>query len=320
MSAAAETITYTVPEGVIKTRADKLLADFFTEWSRGQLQKVFDEGGVRVAGQSIKKNTKLSAGDRVEMHPPKMQPTALIPVDIPLDILFEDEHIVCVNKFSGMVTHPGNATGNETLVHALLHHTGGALSLAGGEERPGVVHRLDKDTSGVIVFAKSDAAYVRLVEIFSKRRALKEYLALSVGSPELQSGSIKKPIDRNRLNRTKMCVSEEGKFAHTDWCVQERFGRDYTLFQCRIHTGRTHQIRVHLSDMGHSIVGDVTYGYRPPVCDRVAPTRVFLHALHLQLEHPIVDGQILDFKAALPPEYAHALDRLRVHFSNDAKA
>lgn len=319
MSDSAKTIQYTVPAGIHKVRADKLLADFFTEWSRGQLQRVFDEGGVQVAGKSIKKNVRLNTGDVVDMYPPKTRPTELVPVDIPLDILFEDEHVVCVNKYSGMVTHPGNATGNETLVHALLHHTGGALSTAGGEERPGVVHRLDKDTSGVIIFAKTDAAYVRLVDTFSNRRALKEYLALSLGAPALESGSIKKPIDRNHVNRTKMRVSEDGKFAHTDWCVHERFGKNYTLFRCRIHTGRTHQIRVHLSDMGHPIVGDATYGYRAPVRELVFPVRVYLHSLHLQLEHPIVADQVLDLRAPLPTEYEQALSGLRLHFSDNSK-
>lgn len=312
-------IEYTVPEGVSNVRVDKLLAENFAEWSRALLQKVFDEGGVSLNGKRIKKNLKVNAGDVVFLTRPVLPPTEVKAVEIPLDILYEDEFLVCVNKTSGMVTHPGSGTGEDTLVHALLHHTGGNLSMAGGEERPGVVHRLDKDTSGAIVFAKSDEAYFRLVESFSNRRVRKEYLALALNAPRLESGSIKKPIERNKVNRTKMCVSEQGRAAHTDWKVEERFGQFYTLLHCRIHTGRTHQIRVHLSDMGHPIVGDDTYGYRAPQNDWVVPTRVFLHSRFLQLAHPIVEDKVIELKAPLPVEFEQALETLRMHLRGDSK-
>ena len=311
---AGEVIQYTVPLGIEKVRADKVLADFFTDWSRGQLQSVFEAGKVTLLGRAIKKNTKISSGDLIELMLPQIPATELQPAAIPLDILFEDEHIVCINKSSGMVTHPGSGTNDDTVVHALLHHTRGTLSMAGGKERPGVVHRLDKETSGVMVFAKTDAAYVRLVKTFSERQATKIYWALCLGAPPLESGTIKKPIVRNPANRTKMCVSDAGKFAHTDWRVLERFGREYALLRCHIHTGRTHQIRVHLSDLKYPIVGDTTYGYRPPANRRVLPERVLLHAIHLQLEHPLVSGLILNLEAPLPHDFEQVLASLRQQF------
>ena len=177
-----------------------------------------------------------------------------VAVEIPLDVIFEDEHIIVINKASGMVTHPGSGTGSDTLVHALLHHCNGRLSAIGMPDRPGIVHRLDKDTSGVMVVAKTDLAYYSLTNAFSERLTKKCYLAFVSGVPKLQSGSIKESIGRHPTHRTRMAVQPNGRNAHTDWKFLESFGDQASLIECLIHTGRTHQIRVHMSHIGTSFI------------------------------------------------------------------
>src|SRR5690606_38158480 len=162
----------------------------FKEWSRGRIQEAFESGGVFLNGVPIKKNHRVSAGDCITLTPPRLPPTTVEAAEIPLSVLYEDVHLMVINKPAGMVTHPGNNTGEDTVVHALLHHTDGKLSRAGGALRPGVVHRLDKDTSGCILFAKTDEVYLQLVQLFSQRQLTKEYLALVMGVPRLLSGSI----------------------------------------------------------------------------------------------------------------------------------
>ncbi|MEM9226790.1 MAG: RluA family pseudouridine synthase, partial [Verrucomicrobiota bacterium] len=298
-----------VPEGVERARADVVLAEHFPNFSRSQLQKSFERGQVLSGETPIKKKHPVDAGDVLQLVLPELPPTSVEPLDIPIELLYEDEHLAVANKPCGLITHPGAGVTGPTLCHAMMHATNGKLSRASGDLRPGIVHRLDKETTGAIAFAKTDAAFLKLVEAFSARRIRKEYLALVICSPAHDSGTVKEPIDRNPVNRTKMCVSETGKPAHTDWQVQERLGEHYTLVRCYLHTGRTHQIRVHLSHLGHPILGDGTYGYRPSA-DEDAPPHFYLHAELLGFEHPIT-GEKLLFQAPLPNAFVAKLGSLR---------
>jgi 23S rRNA pseudouridine1911/1915/1917 synthase len=249
----------------------------------------------------------------VEFTLPDTKPSELKAVDIPLDVLFEDKHLLVINKVAGMIVHPGAGTGEDTLVHALLAHCEGELSGIGGVERPGIVHRLDRETSGVMVVAKTDAAHRGLSEQFSSRSLEKQYVTLVSGAPDLLSGSMRKPIGRNPHQRHKMAVVETeqgGRDAHTDWEVLEKFGKVAALVRCTIHTGRTHQIRVHMKALGHIILGDVVYGWKPEPALKKQPKRVMLHAEHLTFTHPIT-GKTLDLRAPLPKDFESVLKELK---------
>jgi 23S rRNA pseudouridine1911/1915/1917 synthase len=226
---------------------------------------------------------------------------------MPLDILFEDEDIIALNKPAGIVIHAGNGTMAPTLVEGILSHC--KLSPAGGNLRPGVVHRLDKNTSGAMIFAKTDAAYLRLVKMFAARKIKKTYLAIVRGIFERNFGEIDLPIGRNRTVRTKMAVSPCGKTATTRWHVLKTFGRQFTFLQVNILTGRTHQIRVHLSSIHHPIVGDTTYGYSGNYSPLIAPDRVMLHASELAFKHPCREEEI-SIEAPLPSDFLKILQTL----------
>ncbi|MDB6093416.1 MAG: pseudouridine synthase [Verrucomicrobia bacterium] len=307
------TTSYTVPEGIRLLRADKALSLSHAEHSRVAFHRAFDAGLVTLNGKTIGRDSSVKAGDVLEFTFPDTKPAELRAVDIPLDVIFEDKHLLAVNKSSGMIVHPGAGTGEDTLVHALLSHCAGTLSGIGGVERPGIVHRLDRETSGIILVAKTDAAHRGLSEQFSERALQKEYLALVAGAPALMSGSIRKAIGRNTSHRHKMAVVEAeqgGKDAHTDWEIVERFGNLATLIRCTIHTGRTHQIRVHLKSLGHIVLGDAVYGWKPDSRFGQQPERVMLHAEHLIFTHPI-NGKTIDLKAPLPADMAEMLKQLR---------
>jgi len=295
-------------------RADKALAAAFPEFSRAAIQRTFDAGLVRRGESVLSKDTMLLPEDALAFSFPENRTLELRPVEIPLEILFEDEHILAINKAAGMVVHPGAGTGEDTLVHALLAHCAGSLSGIGGVERPGIVHRLDRETSGVMLVAKTDAAHRALSAQFSERALRKEYLALVQGVPPLLSGSIVKPIGRNPQHRHKMAIretSEGGRDAHTDWERVEAFGGHAALLRCIIHTGRTHQIRVHLKHLGHVIVGDAVYGWKPDLRHpELAAERVMLHAEHLVVTHPHT-GRKLDLRAPFPKDFQALLRKLR---------
>ncbi len=316
------TTTHNVPEGVRRLRADKALALAFREHSRVAFHRAFDAGLVTLNGKVIGRDTPVQGGDTLEFSFPDLKPAELKAVDIPLDVLFEDKHLLAVNKTAGMIVHPGAGTGEDTLVHALLAHCRGGLSGIGGVERPGIVHRLDRETSGIILVAKTDKAHRGLAEQFSERALQKEYLALVAGAPELMSGSIRKAIGRNKRHRHKMAaveVQEGGRDAHTDWEVVERFGQVATLVRCTIHTGRTHQIRVHMKTLGHILLGDEVYGWKPDPRLPKQPGRVMLHAEHLVFEHPVTHKTI-DLRAPLPPDMAAMVVQLRKVAAAAAKA
>lgn len=302
-------VSFTVPQGVHRQRADKLLASHFKDISRSQIQRTFEVGAVKRQGKVIDKKTYLNEDDVIEILFLNPKSTEIRPVELPLEILYEDNDILAINKSSGMIVHPGSGTGEDTLVHALLHYTNGKLSLAGGEERPGVVHRLDKETTGVILFAKTDKAYFELIKMFSGRAVDKQYLAIVSGVPILNSGSIKEPIGRHPTHRVKMAVASKGRPAHTDWMIEERFS-SCALLRCFLHTGRTHQIRVHLSFINHPILGDNTYGYRFKKEHLIEPPRVMLHAERISLIHP-VSAEPLLITAPIPEDFKQQLSLLR---------
>lgn len=304
---------YLIPVGCRGRRADKVLAEAFPEHSRVALQRAFDAGLVTLGGRAIKRDQPVHSGDELHFALPETKAAELKAVRIPLDILFEDKHLLALNKAAGMIVHPGAGTGEDTLVHALLAHCQGSLSGIGGVERPGIVHRLDRETSGVMVVAKTDRAHRGLAEQFSARMTRKEYLALVAGAPALLSGSIRKAIGRNRQQRHKMAVVEAeagGRDAHTDWEVVEKFGPLAALVRCTIHTGRTHQIRVHLKSLGHVLLGDEVYGWKPDPRLAQQPPRVMLHAAHLVCTHPIT-GRVLDLEAPLPADMKKLMAQLR---------
>jgi len=309
-------VQFIVPEEIKQARADKLLAQFFPEYSRTQIQRVFDNKEVFLQGMPIERKQAVNSGDELTFTKPEAKVTSLTPTDIPLDIIFEDEFIIAVNKAPGIVIHPGNATGDDTLVHALLHHTQGNLSMSSGELRPGVVHRLDKETSGIILFTKQDKAYLDLIKQFSSREVKKEYLALVLGCPGLEGGSIKVAIDRHPIHRVKMTVppTGKGKEAHTDWAIEERIGKIAALVRCWLHTGRTHQIRVHLSHLVFPIMGDRQYGYNANRLKLPEAPRVLLHAEKISFTHPETQKKI-ELKAPLPQDFKDYLDLLRQHSS-----
>jgi len=239
--------TYTIPPNVRRNRADKILARAFPEHSRVAFHRSFDAGLVKMAGKPIPRDQEVVGGMEITFGFPDLIPSGVRAVEIPLEVIFEDKHMLAVNKAAGMVVHPGAGTRDDTLVHALLAHCKGKLSGVGGVERPGIVHRLDRETSGVILVAKSDLAHRGLAEQFKERELQKEYLTLVSGAPGLLSGSMKKAIGRNQQHRHKMTAIDEedesgrGRDAHTDWAVVESFGKIATLMRCTIHTGRTHQ-------------------------------------------------------------------------------
>jgi 23S rRNA pseudouridine1911/1915/1917 synthase len=301
--------SYTVPQEIRRSRADKVLAQAFPAHSRAALQRAFEAGLVRRNDTVIGKSDEVNAGDRVDFSLPEIVSAELKAVAIPIDVIYEDEHLLAVNKAAGMIVHPGVGTGEDTLVHALLSHCAGGLSGVGGVERPGIVHRLDKETSGVLLVAKNDQAHRGLSEQFAGRHLRKEYLALLSGVPRLKSGVIDRAIARHPVHRERMTVGEGGRPARTDWEIVEIFGDQAALVRCRIHSGRTHQIRVHLKSVGHPLLGDKTYGWkqnpRLPV-----PVRVMLHAERITFLHPVT-AQTLDLHAPLPRDFQDLLAELR---------
>lgn len=303
--------SFTVPDGIHRSRADKVLAAGFPDHSRTALQRAFDAGLVCRDGAPLSRRDAVSAGEVLEFTLPDVKPPPLRAVSLPLDIVYEDEAFVAVNKTSGQVVHPGAGTGEDTLVHALLAHCAGGLSGIGGVERPGIVHRLDRETSGLILAAKTDRAHRELARQFGAREVAKEYLALVSGVPALLSGTIRDAIGRHPVHRHKMAVvsAERGRAAHTEWERIEVLGTAASLLRCRILTGRTHQIRAHLSSRRHPILGDRVYGYRK-LEGIVSPPRVMLHAEKLTFRHPVT-GETMRLAAPLPEDFRAILAALR---------
>ena len=287
-------------------RIDALLAHTVPGLSRNAAQHLLDTGAVLRNGIPLRKNYKCSSGDRFEVILPEPAVSELIPQDIPLDIRYEDDDVIVVNKPRGMVVHPAPGHADETLVNALLYHCGNSLSGIGGEKRPGILHRIDKDTSGLLIVAKNDYAHRFLSAQLSDRSLSREYEAVTCGSFREDFGTIDKPIGRNPKDRLKMAVTDKNsRPAQTSWSVLNRY-HGYTHLRCRLQTGRTHQIRVHLSSIGHPLLGDGLYGARCP--DKGLEGQC-LHARKLRFIHPRTNEQII-IETELPEYFLSVLSRL----------
>ena len=287
-------------------RIDALLAHTIPGFSRNAAQRLLDSGSVFLNGTPLKKNYKCLPGDRFDVFLPEPAESELIPQDIPLDIRFEDEDVIVVNKPRGMVVHPAPGHADGTLVNALLYHCGSSLSGIGGEKRPGIIHRIDKDTSGLLIVAKNDSAHQFLSSQLADRSLSREYEAIACGKFREDSGTINKPIGRNPNNRLKMAVTDKNaRPALTTWSVLNRYHR-YTHIRCNLQTGRTHQIRVHLSSIGHPLLGDGLYGAR---CPDKGMEGQCLHARKLKFLHPRTKEQII-IETELPDYFLSLLSRL----------
>ena len=288
-------------------RLDVFLVTYQPELSRSHIQKLIDQGAVLVDGQVRKANYKLRGGETVSLVIPEAEPVSVEPENIPLDVLYEDKDIIVINKPRGMVVHPAAGVHTGTLVNALLYHCHD-LSGINGEIRPGIVHRLDRDTSGVLVCAKNDVAHLDLAEQISTKTAHRVYRAIVHGNIKEEAGIIKGDIGRHPTDRKKMAiVRENGKPAVTHFKVLERFG-EYTLVECRLETGRTHQIRVHMTSIGHPLVNDPKYG--PKKSSPFAIKGQALHSLSLTLNHPVTKEE-MTFTAPLPQDMEKILTGLR---------
>jgi 23S rRNA pseudouridine1911/1915/1917 synthase len=284
-------------------RLDVFVARAMPHLTRSRVRKLIDDGHVAVGGQRAKPGLRLEAGQRVRVDMPPAVDAAAAPEAIPLDILYEDADLLVINKPAGMTVHPAPGHPSATLVNAILAHCDD-LSGVGGVLRPGIVHRLDRDTSGVILVAKNDAAHNALARQLKARTVEKTYVALVEGTPKPPEGVIDAPIARDPRNRQRMAIVEGGRESVTAYRVVERF-RGYALVEARPKTGRTHQIRVHLAAIGHPIVGDRVYGKASAVVGRQ-----FLHAARIAFEHPRT-GERVTFEAPLAGDLQAALDALR---------
>ena len=287
-------------------RIDRFLSGEDTGLSRSALQALVAEGHVQCNGKTVAKSLKLKAGDTVLLEIPDAKPIEAVPQDIPLEIVYEDSHLLVVNKPKGMVVHPAPGNQDGTLVNALLHHCGDSLSGIGGEKRPGIVHRIDRDTSGLIIAAKNDAAHLALAAQLADHTLARTYECLSVGSFRQDSGTVDAPIGRSRSDRKKMAVVAGGRPAITHWEVLARYP-GVTHLRCRLETGRTHQIRVHLAYIGHPILGDTVYGNRKPV---PGLTGQCLHATGLRFLHPRT-GRPVELTCPRPEEFERMLVKLQ---------
>jgi 23S rRNA pseudouridine1911/1915/1917 synthase len=281
-----------------KQRLDVFLAAKIDRLSRARLQALIRSGHILLNGATCRPKQIISAGDQVVVSEPEPEPVRLGPEDLALSIMFEDEHLLVINKPAGMTVHPGAGIQSGTLVNALLHHAP-SLSGIGGALRPGVVHRIDKETSGCLVVAKDDLAHLRLSKQFAGRKVRKFYLALCAGRFTKFAGEIVKPIGRHPVHRQKMAVVERGRPAHTRFEVIQETNR-WTFVLCQIFTGRTHQIRVHLHSIGHPILGDKMYGRASSEHERQ-----MLHAWRLGFFHPITEIW-MEFEAGLPDDFVQS--------------
>jgi 23S rRNA pseudouridine1911/1915/1917 synthase len=309
-------LTYkTLPENA-GTRLDAFLAEKIEGWSRSRLQRLIEGEDVLVNEKTVKPSYRLREGDEIEVELTEMPVTRFEPEDIPLEIVFEDEYLAVINKPAGMVVHPGAGVQNGTLANAIAYRFGSEETEQGVSNRVGIVHRLDKDTSGLIVVAKSNEIHEALSEQFRERQVFKSYVALVHGSPERNSGKVEASIGRNKHNRLRMKVSPQGRSALSLWTVRSRYTK-FTLLDVEIKTGRTHQIRVHLAYVNHPVVGDEIYneGRDNTVADInirnaiKSMGRFFLHAERLSFTHPVTSER-QEFTVSLPPELSGFLQRL----------
>ena len=288
-------------------RIDKYLADQLPDITRSYLQKLLKDGSVQMNGKPVKASAKTAAGAVIELTIPEPEEPEILPEDIPLDILYEDSDVILINKPKDMVVHPAAGHYTGTLVNALMYHCRGELSGINGVLRPGIVHRIDKDTTGVLIVCKNDKAHNALAEQLKEHSIARKYRAIVCGNLKEDEGTVDAPLGRHPQDRKKMAIVRNGgKRAVTHYRVLERFG-SYTYIECRLETGRTHQIRVHLASLGHPLLGDEVYGRAKSPFKLEGQT---LHAMVLGFIHPTT-GKYMEFEAPLPEYFEKLLDKLR---------
>ena len=287
-------------------RADALLARLVPDLTRSAAQKLLERGAVTLNGGPARKNDRPDPGDVLEVVLPDPEPIDLVPQDIPLDVVYEDGDVIVVNKPVGLVVHPAPGHPDGTLVNALLYHCGTSLSGINGELRPGIVHRIDRDTSGLIIAAKNDRAHLALAAQLQDHSLARTYEAVAVGGLREDSGTVDAPIGRHPVDRKKMAVDRKnGREAVTHWIVLARYP-GYTHVECRLETGRTHQIRVHLASIGHPLLGDTVYGAKKPVPGLAGQC---LHARRLRFVHPAT-GEPVELECPLPDWFQEVLRKI----------
>ena len=299
-------IAICVDESFSGLRLDKFLSEN-TDYTRSFIQKLCNAGNVTKSdGIALNQKYKVLSGEVILLNVPEPEALEAEPEDIPLDIVFEDEHLLVVNKPQGMVVHPAPGNYSGTLVNALMFHCMDELSGIGVIRRPGIVHRIDKDTSGLLVVAKTDEAHLGLTEQWGEKKPQRKYVALVNGNIKEDFGTVNRPIARSPKDRKKMAIVSGGREAVTHFSVLERFGR-YTLIECVLETGRTHQIRVHMQSLGHSIAGDPVYGIKK---EKFSLDGQLLHAKTLGFTHPVTGEQML-FDSEIPDHFIKILEYLR---------
>jgi 23S rRNA pseudouridine1911/1915/1917 synthase len=299
-----EIYTFTPDEEQKNLRIDKFLSEQLPDQSRSYLQKLLKEGNVTVNEKTVKANYKVQLSDTVKLELPEPECPDILPEDIPLDILYEDEDVLIINKPKGMVVHPSAGHYTHTVVNAVMFHCKEHLSGINGVMRPGIVHRIDMDTTGAIVICKNDMAHQSLAKQLKDKTNTREYVALVHGNIKEDSGTIDAPLGRSKVDRKKQAVVKDGRNAVTHFEVLKRYG-DYTLVKCVLETGRTHQIRVHMKYIGHPLVGDQLYGPRKTLGN----SGQFLHAEKLGFIHPRTN-EYLEFTAPLPENFKKLLESL----------
>ena len=287
-------------------RVDAVLARRVEDLTRSAAARLLEEGRVTAGGKALAKNTRLAGTETLEIALPDPEPVDVRPQDIPLDVVYEDADVIVVNKPKGLVVHPAPGHPDGTLVNALLHHCGESLSGIGGELRPGIVHRIDRDTSGLIIAAKNDFAHQKLSAQLQDHTLARIYRCIVVGNLREDTGTVNAPIGRHPTDRKKMAVVAGGRPAVTHWTVLERFP-GFTYVECRLETGRTHQIRVHMAYLGHPILGDTVYGAKKPVPGLQGQC---LHAVGLRFLHPRT-GEMVELSCGLLEEFEARLRKLR---------
>lgn len=306
---------FIVPEAVASSRIDKVLSLLEPDWSRAFIQKMLEQGRVQVGDKTVSKSYKPLCGDLIVVDPPQLQAIEAVPQNIPLDIRYEDSDLLVVNKPRGMVVHPAPGNPDGTLVNALMYHCGDSLSGINGEIRPGIVHRIDKDTSGLLIVAKNDTAHRYLAEQIQEHSFKREYRAVLHGHLKEPSGTVNAPIGRSDKDRKKMCVTEKNsRHAVTHYEILEDYGA-FSYAALRLETGRTHQIRVHMSYIGHPVAGDPVYGPKNGVTELCGQC---LHAGLIGFRHP-ADGRYLEFSSPLPPYFESFLAKVRNTYGRENK-
>ena len=287
-------------------RIDAWLSRQVEDLTRSAVQRLIQDGCVTENGKPLAKNYKLSGGETIQVALPEPEAVDVVPQDIPLDVVFEDSDVIVVNKPKGLVVHPAPGHPDGTLVNALLYHCGDSLSGIGGALRPGIVHRIDRDTSGLIIAAKNDYAHQKLAAQLADHTLARIYHCIVVGNLHEDGGTIDAPIGRHPADRKKMAIVADGRRAVTHWRVLKRY-QGFTYVECRLETGRTHQIRVHMASISHPILGDTVYGNKKPVAGLQGQC---LHAVGLQFLHPRT-GERVELHCDLPEEFKKQLEKMR---------